>query len=247
MRRVLFEWRGLRVYSYPFMLYVGILCGIAAGTHWADSRHLNAIRVYIAMLVLVVPAIVGSRLLFVVSHWRLYSRQPHRIWQRSEGGAALYGGLIAAFLLSLALLKVLTIPVGAFWDAATITILVGMVFTKVGCLLNGCCAGRPTESRIGMRLPNVNGIWCRRVPSQIFETVFAMLLLLAALAFWNRLPFPGAVFLFGLFSYAAGRWMLESCRETVDQVAGLSLHRAISAGLAACSLVGLFLLWPQGI
>jgi phosphatidylglycerol---prolipoprotein diacylglyceryl transferase len=247
MRRVLFKWRGLRVYSYPFMLYVGILCGIAAGTCWADAYHLNAIRVYIAMLVLVVPAIVGSRLLFVASHWKLYSRQPHRIWQRSEGGAALYGGLIAAFLLSLALLKVLTIPVGAFWDAATITILVGMVFTKVGCLLNGCCAGRPTESRIGMRLPNVNGIWCRRVPSQILETAFAILLLLVALAFWKRLPFPGAVFLLCLFSYAAGRWVLEASRETVDQVAGLSLHRMISAGLAGFSLSVLLFFWLQGI
>jgi phosphatidylglycerol---prolipoprotein diacylglyceryl transferase len=247
MRRVLFKWRGLRVYSYPFMLYVGILCGIAAGTYWADSHHLNAIRVYIAMLVLVVPAIVGSRLLFVVSHWRLYSRQPHRIWQRFEGGAALYGGLIAAFLLSLALLRVLTIPVGAFWDAATITILVGMIFTKVGCLLNGCCAGRPSQSRMGMRLPNEHGVWSRRVPSQILEAAFAMILLLVALALWNRLPFPGGGFLFGLLSYAAGRWVLEPSRETVDQVAGLSLHRAISVGLAACSLVGLFLLWPQGI
>jgi prolipoprotein diacylglyceryltransferase len=246
MRRVFFEWRGIRVYSYPFMLYVGIVCGVIAGTYLAASHGMDPTRAYLAMLVLVLPAIAGSRLLFVISHWDLYSRQPYRIWRRSEGGAALYGGLIAALLLSLPLLTWMSIPIGAFWDAATVTILVGMIFTKIGCLLNGCCAGRATESRIGMRLPNVYGIWRRRVPSQILESAFAILLLLASLFLWNRLPFPGAVFLICLASYATARWVLESFREDVDKIAGFSLHRMISAGLAVLSLIFLILFWPKG-
>jgi phosphatidylglycerol---prolipoprotein diacylglyceryl transferase len=198
------------------------------------------------MQVLVLPAIVGSRLLFVLSHWELYRHQPDRIWRRSEGGAALYGGLITALLLSLPLLSLLSIPVGAFWDAATVTILVGMIFTKIGCLLNGCCAGRATEGRLALCLPNVFGVWQRRVPSQLFEAVFAVVLLLVALALWDRLPLSGAVFLFCLTVYAAARWVLESTRETIDCAAGLSLHRIISASLAALSLCGLVLLWPRG-
>ena len=246
MRRVLFEWRGIRVYSYPFMLYLGIVCGVIAGTYLAGPRGLNPSRTYVAMLVLVLPAIVGSRLLFVISHWDLYRHQLDRIWRRSEGGAALYGGLIAALLLSVPLLGALSLPVGAFWDAATITILVGMIFTKIGCLLNGCCAGHATESWIGLCLPNVQGIWRRRLPSQILEAAFAGILLLLALAQWHSAPFPGVVFLVCLLVYAAGRWVLEGFRENIDQFAGMSLHRVISAGLAALSVFGLVLPWPRG-
>jgi len=198
------------------------------------------------MLLLVIPAIVGSRMLFVVSHWDSYRLQPHRIWRRSEGGAALYGGLIAALLLSLPLLRWLSIPIAAFWDAATITILVGMIFTKIGCLLNGCCAGRATNSRFALRLPNINGLWQPRIPSQLIESALAVALLLIALVAWGRVPFNGGVFLLCLTSYAISRWVLESKRETIDQIAGMSLHRIISTALAALSLLCLILLWPKG-
>jgi len=198
------------------------------------------------MLVLVLPAIVGSRFLFVVAHWRWYRDGRRHIWRGSEGGAALYGGLVASLLLSLPLMRGLAIPLGAFWDAATITILVGMIFTKAGCLLNGCCAGRPTESRLGLRLPNVYGVWRRRIPSQIVEIILAVLLLFLALALWQHLPFQGAIFLICLSAYAVARWFLESFREDVDKIAGGSLHRMISAGLAALSLMCLILLWPKG-
>jgi len=216
------------------------------GTYLASTRGLSPTLVYAAMLVLVLPAIVGSRLLFVVSHWQWYKHDSKRIWRRSEGGAALYGGLIASCVLSVPLLRALGIPLGAFWDAATLTILVGMIPTKIGCLLNGCCAGRPTERLFGMHLPNVHGVWRRRIPSQILEIGLAVLLLLLAVAIWHWLPFQGAVFLTCLTGYAGARWILESLREDVDRVGGFSLHRIISAGLAALSLMSLILLWPKG-
>jgi phosphatidylglycerol:prolipoprotein diacylglycerol transferase len=246
MRRVLFKWRGLKVYSYPFMLYLGILSGLAAGILLASSLGLNPTRVYAAMLVLVLPAIAGSRLLFVAAHWRWYRDGRRHIWRSSEGGAALYGGLVASLLLSVPLMRVLTIPLGAFWDAATITILVGMIFAKVGCLLNGCCAGRPTASRVGLRLPDVYGVWRRRIPSQILEAFLAILILLLVLVLWRKGLFAGGIFLVCLTAYAAARWFLEAYREDVDRVAGLSLHRVISASLAALSVLGLIVLWPRG-
>jgi phosphatidylglycerol:prolipoprotein diacylglycerol transferase len=110
------------------------------------------------MLLLFFPALIGSRLLFVAFHWELYRHQPRRIWERAGGGAALYGGLILSFLASLPLLKALAIDPLAFWDAGAIAILIGMVFTKFGCLLHGCCAGRPSEGLLAFCLPGARGV-----------------------------------------------------------------------------------------
>src|SRR5262249_43555464 len=151
-------------------------------------------------------------------NWSLYRGDPRRIWRRADSGAALYGGLIVSFLLSLPPLRALGISVGEFWDATIVTMLIGMVFTKIGCLLNGCCGGRPTESRLGLYLPNEHGVWCRRVPAQLLESGLAAILLMGALRAWNHLPFAGACFLGVMAGYGAGRWWLESVRETVDTV-----------------------------
>ena len=128
MRRILFHWRGIKIYSYPAMLYIGLVFGVLGGTYGAIRHGLDPARICAAMLVLVLPALVGARLLFVATNWEAYRREPRRIWRRSDGGASQYGGLALSFLLSLPLLGGLGISIGAFWDAATLTILIGMIF-----------------------------------------------------------------------------------------------------------------------
>src|ERR1035441_7512595 len=143
---VLLQWEGITVHAYPAMLCAGAIFGIIGATRWAEFHGLAAPRAFAAMLLLFLPSLVGARLLFVAFHWELYRHRPRLIWQRAGGGAALYGGLIVSFLASLPLLRALAIPSLAFWDAASIALLIGMVFTRACCLIRGCCAGRPSRS-----------------------------------------------------------------------------------------------------
>jgi phosphatidylglycerol:prolipoprotein diacylglycerol transferase len=110
-------------------------------------------------------------------------------------------------------LAVLDLPFGGFWDAATFTSLVGMVFARVGCFLNGCCAGRPTDGRPALYLPDHNGRWARRHPVQLLELATAAVLLAGALAVSLIDPFPGAIFAFALAGYGCARSVLNPLRE----------------------------------
>lgn len=234
------RWDGMRVHSYVCMLYLGAVAGILLGTRWADLHGLPASKVFVGMLLLFPAALVGARLLFVVFHWKVFRRQPARIWRTTEGGAALYGGLICAFLLSVPLLWALALPFGAFWDAVAIAMLVGMVFTRIGCLLQGCCAGRPSQSFMAFRSPNAQGVCCRRLPFPLFEAGLAALILAVSIRFLGKAPVGGSLFVGALAMYGTGRWMLEPTRERVDRVGGWSLHRMISAvlvGLAAAAFL----------
>jgi len=176
------------------MLYLGLVAGVFAGNSAAHAAGLDAFRVFVATLILIVPAIAGARLLYVASNWKTYSSNLARIWDRREGGMAMLGGLPLAIGLSLPLLSALQLDFGAFWDVAVFTILVGMIFTRGGCLLNGCCAGRPSKSWLSVCLPNAKGVWERRLPTQCLEAAWAGMLLAAALTVRSRVPFPGALF-----------------------------------------------------
>src|SRR5258708_25676526 len=143
MRPLRFRWRSLNVWSYPAMLYLGLVAGVVAGNVAAHAARIDAFRTYVATLILLIPALIGARLLYVASHWQIYRQDLRRIWDRNQGGNIMYGGLAAALLLSVPLLRGLRLSLGAFWDVASFTILTGMIFTRVGCLMNGCCAGRP--------------------------------------------------------------------------------------------------------
>ncbi len=242
MRPILFRLRGVPIHSYPAMLYVGFVAGVVAGNVAAHRSGIDPFRVFVATFVLSVPTLVGSRLLFVASEWRRYRGNLRRIFNRREGGASQYGGLLLVLPLSIPVLAALGLPFGAFWDVATFTILVGMICTRLGCLLNGCCAGRPSRHWGALYLPNHAGVWTTRVPTQGLEALLAAALLASSAAVWHLMPFPGALFTCIVGGYGAGRLVLESMREQPDGRA-FTLHHAISLVMMLSSMAVLAAHW----
>lgn len=233
MRPILFEWGGIEVHSYPAMLYAGLLFGVTAENYAANLVGMDSWGVFLATIILLIPALVGARLAYVLPRWGRYRRRPDLIWDRSEGGAAMFGGLPLALLSSVPLLAAIGMPFWAFWDVATFTFLTAAIFTRVGCLLNGCCGGRPSSSRFALRLPSVDGICEKRLPTQLLDAGWCAILLVGAAALWGRLPFPGALFLYGIGGYAAGRFFLEWSRDR---------RRALVWGLTSGQITSLTLL-----
>jgi phosphatidylglycerol:prolipoprotein diacylglycerol transferase len=244
MRPVLFSCWKVTVRSYPAMLYFGLVAGVMAGNLVAHATGINPLRTYIATLVLIFLALVGSRILYVATHPLLLRSGFVSFWGRQEGGYSMYGGLPAALLASIPVLHFLRLSFGAFWDVAIFTILVGMIFARIGCLMNGCCCGRSCDGPLGLYLPDTSGLWKRRLPTQIFEALLAVLLLASGIALRSHLHTPGTLFLVLAAGYAAARFVLEFAREeqagtrALTSAHWISLVTLVSSGslLAFCWL-----------
>ncbi len=221
-RRFLFEGTAFRVSSYKLMLYLGCVAGVYAGAQVARAAGMPEIRWILTTIALLAVALAGARLLYLRAH-----RGP--MWHRDAGGAALYGGLLASLLVSIPVLAAVRLPFWRFWDAASITMLTGLIFTRVGCAMNGCCAGRPTDGPLGFLLPNHRGDLRRRYPAQLLEAAWGGVVL-AAVVLLARPSSPGGVlFAEVLAGYGAGRLVLEQLRE--DSRVGW-FNTALSAALA---------------
>lgn len=227
------------------MLYFGLVAGIVAGNLAAHSLSVDPFRVWISTLVLIVASLVGARLLFVAAHWQLFQNPDPQIWNRREGGLDLYGGFFLALALSAPLIRGLGLGLGAFWDVATFTMLVGLIFARIGCWLNGCCAGKPSSSRLAVNLPDSSGIWKKRIPTQLFETAWGGLLLTVAVLVRRSLPFPGALFLLCAAGYAGGRFLMEFAREQNPNDREFVLSRALSLVTLVASVCALTVHWPR--
>ena len=146
-----------RVSSYAAMLYVGFVLGVALGLF---ACGLDAARFCAATLLLLVPALLGGRLWFLLGHPEIRSRS----LDLQSGGAGLYGGLILSFVLSWPVLRLLGLPFWRFWDGAAVVLLTGMTVTRVGCLMTGCCSGRETRGPLGVWLPDQPARGCGDIP-----------------------------------------------------------------------------------
>jgi phosphatidylglycerol---prolipoprotein diacylglyceryl transferase len=245
MRPVLFHLRGVPIHSYPAMLYLGMVAGVEAGDIAAHAAGMDSLRVLVALVLLLGPALVGARLLFVAYHWRIYRVTPHRIWNTKDSGAAQYGGILLALPLSVPLVQVLHLSWGRFWDVAVFTAVVGVIFGRFGCLLNGCCAGRRSSSPFALYLPNDRGVRAWRLPTQLLEAGWAAVMVITAVLIRSKMPFPGALFWVIAAGYAAGRFVLLSLREAEPGAGKFTIQHGVSAGLVLLSLAMLAYRWPN--
>jgi len=204
---------GLRISSYTALLYVGCVAGVLVGAAVAGAEGLSPQRFALTAAALLAPAFLGARVWFLFQHRRDYREEPREIWRRSGGGMTLYGGVVAALVASVPLLYLSSLPFWPFWDAAAAAALLGVVVSRVGCFMHGCCAGRATKNPLGMWLPNERGMWQRRFPTPILEALWAASVLLIGLTAWPRVAANGELFAVIMAGYAVGRLLLEPTRE----------------------------------
>jgi phosphatidylglycerol---prolipoprotein diacylglyceryl transferase len=221
--------------SYQFFLYLGCALGLVAANRAAHVAEINPARVFVAEILLLVPAITGAAAFYVTWHWREYWPHPIRTWQES-GGRAMYGGVPVMLLLSVPVLRALDVSLGSFWDVATFTILVGMIITRVGCLMSGCCAGRPSQAWFAVFLPDIDGVWTRRIPNQLLEMALGTALIAAAVPAWHRLPRSGDLFLLAMAGYGLGRFVLQFGRSRSKGRRGWTPSHFVALGTVAVAL-----------
>jgi len=88
-----------------------------------------------------------------------------------------------------------------------------------------------------MYLPDHKGVWQRRIPTQLLEAGWGILLLFAVISLWNLSTFPGAIFLSVLVGYSLGRFVFEWTRLEQDRMGRLTVHQAISFILVLIPLI----------
>ncbi|MFC1764614.1 prolipoprotein diacylglyceryl transferase, partial [Planctomycetota bacterium] len=97
--------------------------------------------------------IVGARIFYVLHHWDEFKGNPLRVFALWEGGLEFLGGVVLAILIMMCYLRVVKLPVRRVMDLMAIGLMAALIFGRVGCLLNGCCWGKPTSLPWGIRFP----------------------------------------------------------------------------------------------
>lgn len=209
-----------RLSAYLILLYLGCVMGIYLGSRAAEAAGLPPYRFAFASIALAAIGLVGARTLH---RWRT--------GQRGDGGAAVYGGLLAIVPTSIPVLAIADLRFWSYWEAASVSMLFGLIITKFGCLMNGCCAGRETRGLLGIVSSNARGELRRRYPAQLLEAAWAAAIL--GFALWI-VP-EGHRFATALAGYGAGRLWLERIRESEPGKLAWT-NSAISAGLVLAGI-----------
>ena len=96
---IAFNLGGLQIHWYGIIIAMGALVGVIMAMREATRRHLDSDNILDLVLWGVPIALVGARLYYVIFELPFYLANPSEIIKIWHGGIAIYGGLIAAFIL----------------------------------------------------------------------------------------------------------------------------------------------------
>lgn len=158
MKPVLFvlpvPWVGpLAIKSYGVMLMLGFLFGLWLALARARKEKVSTNVIWDFWVYALIGGIVGSRLLYVLEFPSQFKGRLLDIFRVWEGGLSFYGGFALAILATWVMLRVRKVSGLKLYDIMAIGLALGLAFGKIGCFLNGCCFGKPTDSFIGVTYP----------------------------------------------------------------------------------------------
>jgi len=146
MYPVLFQIAGFQIRTYSLMLLLAFVVGIIL--LWLILKRRTLIDPAVVSdfaFWVIIGVVVGARLAYVFMHWPEFADNPASIFKIWEGGAVYYGGFILALAAGLIYLRVKKIPVLPLLDAIAPVIALCESIGRIGCFLNGCCFGKPTD------------------------------------------------------------------------------------------------------
>jgi phosphatidylglycerol:prolipoprotein diacylglycerol transferase len=217
---------GVRLGAWPTLVAAGGIFALLVQSLLAARLGLPTSRLLPLSVLACVLGVVGAKTYYLATH-------------RSEPvglltiGMSVQGFVLVAVSTLLAGTLLLGLPLGTVLDVTTPGMLAGMAVGRLGCLLGGCCVGRPTTSRWGVWSSD-RRVGQRRIPVQAIESTLAGgLALLAAVGVldWGTSS-DGVIFFAGIAAYTAGRQLLFPMRMMPRATA----HGRIVTLITSCTI-----------
>ena len=253
----LLELGPITLYSYGLLLALAYLAGLRLAIVRARARGLNPERVLDLGIWIIVSALIGAKLLLLVTDWRQFMSSPRQLLSLAQSGGVFYGGLILAVVVALWYIRRHKLPMWTTTDVFAPGIALGHVIGRLGCFLAGCCYGKVTTVPWAVVFTDpfaaANAGTPLNVhlhPTQLYESGAEALILVGLLAFEKRgRAFPGRTFWGYMLAYGISRFIIEFFRGDAGRglyfQQAISLSQVISIVLVPLSLVMLWWLSRQ--
>lgn len=241
MKPILFHFGDLSLHSFGVMVALGFLAGLWVAARNARQAGLSGDVVYDLAPWLVIGGLVGARALYVISYWdRDFAGRPiSEVFAVWKGGLVFYGGLIVATLAGIWRLHQLKLPIWTLADCLAPGIVLGHVFGRFGCLLNGCCYGRPYDGFGAIRFPKDHVTGGAPIhPAQLYEAGLNLLFFGLLMTAFSRRKFPGQVFCLYLMGYAVLRSTVEVFRGDYAQETPGAISRLTPGQFTSILILG---------
>ena len=248
---------GFQIQWYGIIITLGLILALIYVLPRMKRFGLDSDRAIDVIIGGVLGGIVGARVYYVLMKWDEYKWDWKAIINTRNGGLAIYGGIIGAFIVGYIIARIRKVRALPMLDITALGLLIGQGIGRWGNFVNQEAFGTNTDSFLGMTGGTIqrtisgsmqvggdmyenglNMLWDKPVhPCFLYESVWC-LLGFVILSFWSkRRKYDGQIFLMYLAWYGAERFFVESLRTDSLMLGNMRVSQALSAVIFVTSVI----------
>lgn len=255
-----FEIFGFEIAYYGCTMAFAILTGYLLAAREAKRTGQNPEDYLDFLLYAVIFSFVGARFYYVAFRWDSYKNDLLSILNLRQGGLAIYGGVIGAFITAYVYTKKKKMRFTQLADTACVGLVAGQIVGRWGNFFNREAFGDYTNGLLAMQLPVssvrsgeitekmwkhvqvIDGIEYIQVhPTFLYEGLWNLGVLLFLYWYRDRKKFEGELVLWYLTLYGIGRFWIEALRTDQLLIPGIGFPVSQLLG-AVIAVVGMILI-----
>jgi phosphatidylglycerol:prolipoprotein diacylglycerol transferase len=240
---------------YGLLIAIAVLLGLTLATRLGRARGIEPSLIADLLPLLVLGAVLGARLYYVLLEWRQYGGNwldALAIWR---GGIAIHGALLGGSLAAVLFCRWRRQPFWPLLDVLVPAVALGQAIGRWGNFFNSEAFGLPTDLpwKLFIPLPFRPSEFLDQAyfhPTFLYESIWnlgvcILLLLLFRAASRGRIELlPGTLSCVYLLAYSSGRVWIEGLRT--DPLCLLAAPPFCEGGLRMAQLVSLLLIGLGG-
>lgn len=223
------------VYSYGLMLVVAFLTGVWLACRRAAEEGIKKDLVFNLSFTVFLAGIAGARIFYIAENINYYFKNPLEVVMLQHGGLSWFGGLIAGSAAAMLYLRGKGLPTYKLLDLIVPFLALAQAIGRIGCLLNGCCFGKPSAA--GIYFP-AHG--AALIPTQAFSSILLLAIFIILRLLQERPHKSGQIFYLYLLLYSLKRFFIEFWRaDNRILLWGLTLFQLLSIAVFFVSIVNI--------
>lgn len=255
LSKVAFNIFSIEIYWYSLAIATGVLIGLFVATKEAKRTNQNPELYSDFLMYAFIFSIIGARTYYVIFSWDTYKDDLLSIFALRQGGLAIYGGVIFAFITAYFFTKKKKLNFLLFVDTCIPGLIMGQAIGRWGNFVNREAFGGYTDSIFAIRymksqvsdltpiilenLVNFNGVEYIQVhPTFLYESFWNLCLFIFVIIYIKHKKFDGEIMALYFIFYGIGRFWIEGLRT--DQLiffnTGLATSQILSVVLVIFGL-----------
>jgi phosphatidylglycerol:prolipoprotein diacylglycerol transferase len=242
------------IHGYGLMLALSFMLGIYFAIRRAQKQGIDPNKIMDLSVYIVLSAILGSRLLYVVYHleeFRGHWLDTINPFQSSGkigiAGLTMLGGVVLAIIVGMLYLRIKKMDVLKVCDIMIPSVALGIFLTRIGCFLNGCCHGLPTDVPWGITFTNPYSACAPHLmnmplhPTQLYSSFYGLVIFGILLFAEKFKKFEGFLFFLFFVLYGVCRYIIDNFRYYEESAMvgnlGITNNQAISLAMIFTGVV----------